>query len=297
MKSRIIVLLTALLTTSLLIGCGAENTTTEPTETATETITEESTTEQIEEPTATPEETTEPTPEATEEASEETTAETEPEIESTETAEPEPTEEPTPETEPQVTYTYTDMSATMYAQQTVNVRDLPSTDGNKIGSLSTNDEITVTGQCVETKWYRFDLNGTVAYVSNKYVSETKVEVQQQASSSTSNSSGMSRNASDYRSISDLSELSQGAGWDTDWEGFCANYKNIEKVAYTYNGTTVLLYDYVWDAGYGTQFIFYDFTRTSTPWYRQHLSNLHSIIDAGGASSSSGFHPVSDWQVY
>lgn len=47
-------------------------------------------------------------------------------------------------------YTYTEMNATMYATQTVNVRNLPSTDGEKIGSLSTNQEITVIGQCNET---------------------------------------------------------------------------------------------------------------------------------------------------
>ena len=176
MKSRFIILLTALLTTSLLIGCGAESTTNQ-TETATATTTEESTTEQTEEPTATPEETVEPTPEATEEPSEETTAETEPETtEPTETVAPEPTEEPTPE--PQAIYTYTDMSATMYVQQTVNVRDLPDTSGNKIGSLSANDEIKISGQCNETGWYMFEYNDSVAFVSNKYVSENKVEIQQ-----------------------------------------------------------------------------------------------------------------------
>lgn len=44
-----------------------------------------------------------------------------------------------------LTYTYTDMSAIKYAKQTVNVRTLPSTDGEKIGALSANDEITITG--------------------------------------------------------------------------------------------------------------------------------------------------------
>ena len=172
MKSRFIILLTALLTTSLLIGCGAESTTNQ-TETATATTTEESTTEQTEEPTATPEETVEPTPEANIEAVEEAT--TEPETtEPTKTAEPEQAEIPTTEPVPQ--YTYTDMSATMFAQQTVNVRDLPDTNGNKVGSLSTNDEITISGQCNETGWYRFDYNGNVAYVSNKYVGDKKVEV-------------------------------------------------------------------------------------------------------------------------
>lgn len=188
MKSRFIILLTALLTTSLLIGCGAESTTNQ-TETATATTTEESTTEQTEEPTATPEETVEPTPEATEEPSEETTVETKPET--TETAEPEPTEEPEPE------YTYTDMSATMYAQQTVNVRDLPDTNGNKVGSLSTNDEITISGQCNETGWYMFEYNDSVAFVSNKYIGENKVEVQQApADNSTANSGSTASNWAD-----------------------------------------------------------------------------------------------------
>ena len=181
---------TILLAISVLSGCGAESTTTEPTETVTVTTTEESATKQTEEATATPEETAEPTPETKEETSEETTAETEPETtETTETAEPEPTEEPTPEPEPQAIYTYTDMSATMYAQQTVNVRDLPDTSGNKIGSLSTNDEITISAKCNETGWYMFEYNGSVAFVSNKYVGENKVEIQQAPADNSTASTG------------------------------------------------------------------------------------------------------------
>ena len=75
-----------------------------------------------------------------------------------------------------LTYTYTDMSATKYAKQTVNIRTLPSTDGEKIGALSTNDEITITGQCNETGWYRFEYNGQTAYVAGNYVGDNKVEV-------------------------------------------------------------------------------------------------------------------------
>lgn len=196
MKKRITILMTTiLLAISVLSGCGAESTTTEPTETVTVTTTEESTTEQTEEATATPEETANPTPDVKEEPTEETIAETEPET--TETAEPEPAEEPTPESEPQATYTYTDMSATMYAQQTVNVRDLPDTSGNKVGSLSANDEIAITGKCNETGWYRFDYNGNVAYVSNKYVAENKVEVQQQATANSGGSNSGAKNWQDY----------------------------------------------------------------------------------------------------
>lgn len=81
-----------------------------------------------------------------------------------------------------LTYTYTDMDATMYAQKTVNVRSMPSTDGEKLGSLSTNDEVKVTGQCAETNWYRIEYSGGVAYVSNSYLGNDKVVVQ--ASTST-----------------------------------------------------------------------------------------------------------------
>lgn len=79
-----------------------------------------------------------------------------------------------------LTYTYTDMDSTMYAQKSVNVRSMPSTDGEKLGSLSTNDEVKVTGQCAETSWYRIEYSGNVAYVSNSYLGNDKVVVQAEA---------------------------------------------------------------------------------------------------------------------
>lgn len=72
-------------------------------------------------------------------------------------------------------YTYTDMNKTMYAKSSVNVRDLPSTDGNKLGALSSGQAVTVTGKCNETGWYRIDYNGSVAYVSNSYLVDNKPE--------------------------------------------------------------------------------------------------------------------------
>ena len=72
-------------------------------------------------------------------------------------------------------FTVTEVTATKYATQSINVRSGPSTDYDKIGSLSTNQEITVNGVCDQTGWFRFDLNGTVAFVSNRYVSDEKVE--------------------------------------------------------------------------------------------------------------------------
>lgn len=73
-------------------------------------------------------------------------------------------------------YTCTEMTQTMYAKSAVNVRDLPGTDGNKIGSLKASEEIAVTGKCDQTGWYRFELNGTTGYVSDKYIVSEKPAV-------------------------------------------------------------------------------------------------------------------------
>lgn len=78
---------------------------------------------------------------------------------------------PKPET---VEYTYADMSKTMYARNSVNVRSLPSTSGAKLGSLKKNGEVAVTGQCNETGWYRIVYGDGEAFVSNKYLSDEKV---------------------------------------------------------------------------------------------------------------------------
>ena len=66
-------------------------------------------------------------------------------------------------------YTYSDMAATKYAKQSVNVRNLPTKDGERLGGLSMNQAVTITGQCNETKWYRIEFNGGVGYVSSNYV--------------------------------------------------------------------------------------------------------------------------------
>ena len=74
----------------------------------------------------------------------------------------------------------------MYAKSAVNVRDLPSTDGKKIGSLKASQEITVTGKCDQTGWYRFELNNTTGYVSDKYIVSEKPAVNTVASTNNSN---------------------------------------------------------------------------------------------------------------
>lgn len=86
-------------------------------------------------------------------------------------------------------YTCTEMTQTMYAKSAVNVRDLPSTDGKKIGSLKASQEITITGKCDQTGWYRFDWNNTTGYVSDKYIVSEKPVANTVAANNNSNTAG------------------------------------------------------------------------------------------------------------
>lgn len=148
----------------MLTACGSKETTsneTAVTETTSVESTEITTTEAaVAEPTVEP--AVEPTAEPTEAPTETAPAST-----------VEPTAEPVEPTAVNTGYTYSELNQTMYAKSAVNVRDLPSTDGKKIGSLKASQEIVVTGKCDQTGWYRFDWNNTTGYVSDKYiVSET-----------------------------------------------------------------------------------------------------------------------------
>lgn len=161
----------------MLTACGSKETAN--TETTSVETTEVTTTETA---------TTEPTVEPTE-------APMESETVPTETA---PAESPAPAVEPTTAsvettavstgYTYSELSQTMYAKSAVNVRDLPSTDGKKIGSLKASQEITVTGKCDQTGWYRFDWNNTTGYVSDKYIVSEK-PVSNIAATGNSNTAG------------------------------------------------------------------------------------------------------------
>lgn len=81
-------------------------------------------------------------------------------------------------------YTFTEMTAVKYAKSQVNVRNLPSTDGEKVDSLKSGVEVTVIAQCNETGWYQI---GEDMYVSNAYLVDEK-PVQQAASNKSSSNS-------------------------------------------------------------------------------------------------------------
>ena len=169
----------------MLTACGNKETTSNETA-STETTSVETTETTLGESTETTTEaaTTEPTEAPTE--SEAAPTETAPALTVEPTAEPVVTETTTAA---DTGYTYSEVSQTMYAKSAVNVRDLPSTDGKKIGSLKASQEITVTGKCDQTGWYRFDWNGTTGYVSDKYIVSEKPAVNTVASTGSNSIAG------------------------------------------------------------------------------------------------------------
>ena len=65
---------------------------------------------------------------------------------------------------------------TMYAQKAVNVRSLPSTDGEKLGTLRVNEEITALGKATDG-WQMVRYKDRIAYVSAQYLGVEKVVIQ------------------------------------------------------------------------------------------------------------------------
>lgn len=170
----------------MLTACGSKETAN--TETTSVTATEATSVESTE-MTSTETAVAEPTAEPAETPTESEAAPTETPAES-----PAPAVEPTAASVEPTTvstgYTYSELNQTMYAKSAVNVRDLPSTDGKKIGSLKASQEITVTGKCDQTGWYCFKLNNTTGYVSDKYiVSEKPVANTVASTNNNSNTAG------------------------------------------------------------------------------------------------------------
>ena len=79
---------------------------------------------------------------------------------------------------------------TMYAKSSVNVRSGAGTSNTKVGSLTKGQEVAKVGE--ENGWSKIEFNGTVGYVSSKYLSTEKVSVST-ANSSTGNSNGNTNN--------------------------------------------------------------------------------------------------------
>ena len=84
-------------------------------------------------------------------------------------------EEGTEETETEIIVTPFEQPKTMYATIALNVRRGPSTKYEVVSHLAMAQAVEVTGQA-DTGWYQFMMDGAMAYASNSYLTETKVEV-------------------------------------------------------------------------------------------------------------------------
>ena len=129
-------------------------------------------------------------------------------------ATPEPIKDPVPEPEPEQTpaapvetedtqppeetesqedevQLFTEVNETVYATGTVNLRNGAGTSFDKVGSLNKGDSVIRIGigTAEAEGWSRIQLSdGSIVYVSNKYLSTTKPVVQQQQTSKPSGGS-------------------------------------------------------------------------------------------------------------
>lgn len=110
-------------------------------------------------------------------------------------------------------YTVTPMTATMYAQQAVNLRQGPGTNYDKTGSLSTNQSVEVTGytDVASGKWYQLS-NGS--FVSSKYLSTDKVVIKTPTNNNSSNSGSNSNSDSNNSNSSGSSQSSSSSEGQT-----------------------------------------------------------------------------------
>lgn len=183
MKNRIIALSLILVMSLSLIACGTQATTSEP-EPQTETISTEPQTEQISTEAVTPETEKETETSLLEEETTETESKADEQLQS----------EAGQTTSEESNYTVTPMTATMYAQQAVNLRQGPGTNYDKTGSLSTNQSVEVTGytDVASGKWYQLS-NGS--FVSSKYLKDTQVSTTTKPSNNTNNTGNSTGGAS------------------------------------------------------------------------------------------------------
>lgn len=138
---------------------------------------------EVSEPTPEPEKTPEPPPEVNEpETVEPEATEPEPEVTEPETIEPEqPEQTEESDIEP--------LDKTMYATGNINTRSGPSVDFTKVGGLTVNQEVHVTGQSKTTGWYEIEVDGAKQYVSHTLLSDTKVQESKPSSNGGGNGGG------------------------------------------------------------------------------------------------------------
>ena len=140
-------------------------------------------------------------------------------VETEDTQPPEETEAQEVESQVEQVQLFTDCNETVYATGTVNIRASYTADSNKLGSLSVGQSIVRTGTSIAGTeaegWSRVELSdGTVAYISSKYLSTTKPVVQQQQQQQTSKPSGGNTTQQQQQQQTQQPSEPQGGGGDS-----------------------------------------------------------------------------------
>ena len=127
---------------------------------------------------------------------------------------------------------FTEVNETVYATGTVNLRSGPSTAHDKVGSLNKSDSVTRvgTGTADAEGWSRIQLSdGSLVYVSNKYLSTTKPVVQQQQ---TSKPSGGQQSKPSESTQQQQTQQTETQPSDDGWVDPLQQIKELESQGYT-----------------------------------------------------------------
>lgn len=129
---------------------------------------------------------------------------------------------------------FTEVNETVYATGTVNLRSGPSTAHDKVGSLNKSDSVTRVGigTADAEGWSRIQLSdGSIVYVSNKYLSTTKPVVQQQQTSNPS----VGQKSKPSESTQQQQTQTETQPSDTEKPSIRQQLKDLESQGYTTGG--------------------------------------------------------------
>lgn len=191
-------------------------------------------------------------------------------------------------------YTVTEMNATKYAKQSANVRKGPSKEYESIGSLSTNQKVTITGQA-DTGWYRIDYNGTEAYVSNSLLVDNKVAVNT-PSTNTSSTTSSSSNTQSTSTTNNSTPTSTDTTGQQTWTGDTNTNTSVPDNSSSNTATTDTSAS-TSDTSAPTDSSTNANTGTSVEcggMTAEDLNNMMGVTDAIGTGGSAGTGVGGDW---
>ena len=182
-------------------------------------------------------------------------------------------------TKPESSTSESSSSETVYATENVNVRTEASTDGTRLGTLSTGDSVTRTGET--NGWSIISYNGQTGYVKSDYLSTTKPETQttestQESSSAESTSSSPSYTVTDADETVYATEavnVRSDASSDADRIGGLSAGESITRTGTTSNGWSRVSYNG------STGYVNSDYLTTTAP-------TVSTSSEASSSSSSS-----------